>query len=67
MKKVYKKKLWIHLGPGKSGSTWLYNLAKKNSDIFALPKIKETQNFHNSNIFNKEFYDLKCINNSRII
>ena len=48
--------LWIHIGPGKCGSTWLYNIAKANPDTFCLPLIKETQVFHSSDQFNPVFY-----------
>jgi hypothetical protein len=41
-------KSWIHLGPGKSGSTWLYKIAFANPDLFIVPRIKETQCFHYS-------------------
>lgn len=49
-------KSWIHLGPGKSGSTWLYKFALANSDLFVVPKIKETQCFHSSSVNFHEFF-----------
>ena len=59
--------LWLHLGPGKSGSTWLYNIAKRNKDIFSVPVIKETQNFHISSEFQSRFYKKGIFDNGRII
>ena len=62
-----KKKLWIHLGPGKSGSTWIYNIAKNNQHIFYLPIIKETQAFHSLSSFNHSFYNKKKTDSANII
>lgn len=35
--------VWFHLGPGKSGSTWLYNFARENESVFQCGVVKETQ------------------------
>tara|TARA_Y100001968_G_scaffold292891_1_gene298478 strand:- start:708 stop:1544 length:837 start_codon:yes stop_codon:yes gene_type:complete len=62
----FKGQLWIHLGPGKSGSTWIYNIAKSNPNIFTLPIIKETQAFHFSSKFNNDFYKLNNLKSKNI-
>lgn len=61
-------KVWIHLGPGKSGSSWLYNYAKANDSIFAIPSIKETHAFHhNEQSFFSFFSHLNCLNPDTIM
>ena len=63
---VFKGKIWIHLGPGKAGSTWIYNIAKSNPNLFTLPIIKETQSFHFSSEFNSNFYKLNDLKSENI-
>ena len=38
---------FIVVGPGRSGTSWLFNLLKEHNDIL-MPKIKETEYFNNN-------------------
>ena len=60
-------KIWIHIGPGKSGSTWLYNMACSNGHIFSLPTIKETQTFHHHAEIDLGFYKQDSSSSHKIL
>ena len=38
---------FVHVGPGRAGTTWFYNSLKNHSEI-AFPRIKETEFFNNN-------------------
>ena len=38
---------FVHIGPGRAGTTWFYNSLKNHSEI-AFPCIKETEFFNNN-------------------